>query len=34
MVAAAKRGLEARRLDPEQRHLLDLVADGVVQRYS
>jgi len=34
MVAAAKQGLAAASFDPEQRRLLDLVADGVVQRYS
>jgi geranylgeranyl pyrophosphate synthase len=34
MVAAAKRGLAAAGLDPERRKLLDLVADGVVQRYA
>jgi len=34
MVAAAKQGLESGDLDDEQRHLLGLVADGVVQRYS
>jgi geranylgeranyl pyrophosphate synthase len=34
MVAAAKRALERTDLDPEQRQLLALVADGVVQRYS
>jgi hypothetical protein len=34
MVAAAKRRLASSGLDPEQRRLLDLVADGVVQRYS
>ncbi|HEU4945051.1 MAG TPA: polyprenyl synthetase family protein [Solirubrobacterales bacterium] len=34
MVAAAKRRLEAAAFDSEQRHLLGLVADGVVQRYS
>ncbi len=34
MVAAAKSGLEADAFDAEQRHLLGLVADGVVQRYS
>jgi geranylgeranyl pyrophosphate synthase len=34
MVAAAKHRLDAAGLDPEQRRLLDLVADGVVQRYS
>ena len=34
MVAAAKRGLAAAGLDPERRKLLDLVADGVVQRYG
>ncbi|HEX7293471.1 MAG TPA: polyprenyl synthetase family protein [Solirubrobacterales bacterium] len=34
MVATAKRGLESGALDDEQRHLLGLVADGVVQRYS
>ncbi|HEX8958856.1 MAG TPA: polyprenyl synthetase family protein, partial [Solirubrobacterales bacterium] len=34
MVAAAKSRLDAAGFDPEQRQLLDLVADGVVQRYS
>ncbi|MFL5872132.1 MAG: polyprenyl synthetase family protein [Solirubrobacterales bacterium] len=34
MVAAAKRALERARFEPEQRQLLSLVADGVVQRYS
>jgi geranylgeranyl pyrophosphate synthase len=34
MVAAAKRALEATDFEPEQRQLLALVADGVVQRYS
>jgi geranylgeranyl pyrophosphate synthase len=34
MVAAAKRGLAAAGLDAERRKLLDLVADGVVQRYG
>jgi geranylgeranyl pyrophosphate synthase len=34
MVAAAKAGLDAAGFDPEQRRLLDIVADGVVQRYS
>lgn len=34
MVAAAKARLDAAAFDPEQRHLLGLVADGVVQRYS
>ncbi len=34
MVAAAKRHLETASFDSEQRHLLGLVADGVVQRYS
>jgi geranylgeranyl pyrophosphate synthase len=34
MVSTAKAGLEAAGLEPEQRRLLDLVADGVVQRYS
>ncbi len=34
MVAAAKRRLEVATFDSEQRHLLGLVADGVVQRYS
>lgn len=33
-VAAAKRRLGSAAFDPEQRRLLDLVADGVVQRYS
>ncbi|MGN6274507.1 MAG: polyprenyl synthetase family protein [Solirubrobacterales bacterium] len=34
MVAAAKRALEAADFEAEQRQLLALVADGVVQRYS
>ncbi|HEU4461320.1 MAG TPA: polyprenyl synthetase family protein [Solirubrobacterales bacterium] len=34
MVAAAKRALERAEFEPEQRRLLALVADGVVQRYS
>jgi geranylgeranyl pyrophosphate synthase len=34
MVATAKHALEAADFEPEQRHLLALVADGVVQRYS
>jgi geranylgeranyl pyrophosphate synthase len=34
MVAAAKKALERAEFDPEQRQLLSLVADGVVQRYS
>jgi geranylgeranyl pyrophosphate synthase len=34
MVATAKSGLGSAEFDPEQRHLLELVADGVVQRYS
>jgi len=34
MVATAKAELDAASFDPEQRQLLDLVADGVVQRYS
>jgi len=34
MVAAAQQGLESGSLGEEQRHLLGLVADGVVQRYS
>jgi geranylgeranyl pyrophosphate synthase len=34
LVAAAKAQLDAAAFDPEQRHLLGLVADGVVQRYS
>ncbi|MBK5218672.1 MAG: polyprenyl synthetase family protein [Thermoleophilia bacterium] len=34
MVAAGKRELEAADFEPEQRQLLGLVADGVVQRYS
>jgi geranylgeranyl pyrophosphate synthase len=34
VVAAAKSRLDAAGFDPEQRQLLDLVADGVVQRYS
>jgi len=34
MVAAAKAGLDGAGLEAEQRRLLDLVADGVVQRYA
>jgi geranylgeranyl pyrophosphate synthase len=34
MVAEAKRSLVHTGLEPERRRLLDLVADGVVQRYS
>ena len=34
MVASAKSGLAGAGLDAEQHRLLDLVADGVVQRYS
>jgi geranylgeranyl pyrophosphate synthase len=34
MVAAAKRRLDGAGFEPEQRQLLGLVADGVVQRYS
>ncbi len=34
MVAAGKRQLEGAAFEPEQRQLLALVADGVVQRYS
>ncbi|HET6998168.1 MAG TPA: polyprenyl synthetase family protein [Solirubrobacterales bacterium] len=34
MVAAAKQRLDQAEFAPEQRQLLDLVADGVVQRYS
>ncbi len=34
MVAEAKRALERADFEPEQRQLLSLVADGVVQRYS
>jgi len=34
MVSAAKERLASSAFDPEQRRLLDLVADGVVQRYS
>ncbi len=34
MVAAAKEGLASGPFDAEQRRLLELVADGVVQRYS
>jgi geranylgeranyl pyrophosphate synthase len=34
MVAAAKARLDSPAFDPEQRQLLGLVADGVVQRYS
>ena len=34
IVAAAKRRLEGPAFDAEQRALLELVADGVVERYS
>ncbi len=34
MVAAAKRRLAEDGFEPEQRRLLELVADGVVQRYA
>ena len=34
MVAAGKRRLDGASFEPEQRQLLALVADGVVQRYS
>jgi geranylgeranyl pyrophosphate synthase len=34
MVVAAKERLSAASFDPEQRRLLEIVADGVVQRYS
>jgi geranylgeranyl pyrophosphate synthase len=34
MVEAAKVGLDSAAFDAEQRHLLGLVADGVVQRYA
>jgi geranylgeranyl pyrophosphate synthase len=34
LVAAGKRRLAAASFEPEQRQLLELVADGVVQRYS
>jgi geranylgeranyl pyrophosphate synthase len=34
MVAAGKRAIEGASFEPEQRQLLALVADGVVQRYS
>ncbi len=34
IVAAAKAGLDSTAFDPEQRQLLGLVADGVVQRYA
>ena len=34
MVATAKRRLQRTEFDPEQRRLLDLLADGVVERYS
>jgi hypothetical protein len=34
MVAEGKRSLVGAGFDAEQRRLLDLVADGVVQRYS
>jgi hypothetical protein len=33
-VELAKRALEGSALDPAQRQLLELVADGVVERYS
>jgi hypothetical protein len=33
-VELAKRALERSALDPDQRQLLELVADGVVERYS
>ena len=33
-VAEAKRELAAAGLEPERRRLLDLVADGVVERYA
>jgi hypothetical protein len=34
LVGAAKAQLKGDAFDPEQRQLLSLVADGVVQRYS
>lgn len=34
MVTAAKRKLNETKFDAEQKHLLELVADGVVQRYA
>jgi hypothetical protein len=34
MVGEGKRRLDEAGLDPEQRRLLGLVADGVVQRYA
>jgi geranylgeranyl pyrophosphate synthase len=34
MVASAKSRLASAEFDAEQRHLLELVADGVVERYS
>jgi len=34
MVASAKKRLGEAHFEPEQRQLLGLVADGVVQRYS
>ena len=34
IVATAKRGLDSASFDAERRHLLNLVADGVVERYS
>jgi hypothetical protein len=34
MVSAAKGRLDSGAFDEEQRHLLGLVADGVVQRYG
>lgn len=34
LIEEAKAGLEAARLDPEQARLLELIADGVVLRYS
>ncbi len=34
MVTAAKQKLNEAQFDAEQKHLLELVADGVVQRYS
>jgi geranylgeranyl pyrophosphate synthase len=34
LVVAGKRRLESASFEPEQRRLLELVADGVVQRYS
>jgi geranylgeranyl pyrophosphate synthase len=34
MVATAKRRIQHTEFDPEQRRLLDLLADGVVERYS